>query len=407
MAFLCTVVHWAALGCGVVLAFRYFRALGDVTQAVFNVQRAELISAAEDEGRTLALIAGCAAASVMTHIAGAGDGWVVIGALALMILCTAFPWLWVHVGLRGQQTSARYFDVQVAASALADDDEVLVVEAAGQTWAFADREIRRPHVAGVGAGNGAGTGAGVGLNHRVVMTYCALSRLGMAVEVPESADLSVAGQFGNNLILKMDGACLQQIYAGTPACTSGLRRVAVIRMSWRCYRSTHPDGLVYLNPMGLWSRNPLLRLVDEVVERAFDRALDTHHRTDALMFETLSNEDDRLSRKTLVWGITEGDEAAAFTPAYVQSQGVVNTEVGGLSVALTFDEDAGCLAAFERPAGVQIRQLDCHGRSDVGLLQRIRTLYPGMYWFAWVNFFPGTALNETTSDVQPAAAAVG
>ncbi len=391
------ILHWLALGCGLALAFRYFRALGDVTQAIFDVTRAELVAAVEGEFQTLGFIAVSVIVALGTHlIFGIGDQRVVLGGLSVTVVLTAFPWLWIHVGLRAQQSNARFYDITQAASTLGADDEVLVLETGDQTWAFPDREIRRPHIAGVGA------------DRRTVMTYCALSRIGMALAIPagESIELSVAGQHGNNLIMKADGKCLQQIYSGAPDCTLGLRRVPVFRMSWRGYCETYPAGKVYLNPMVAWRNNPLLRLFDEVVERVFDRALDTHHQTERLMFETLNHEDERLPRKTLVWGIAVGDAAAAFTREYTQAQGVVNTVVGGMPVALTFDENVGCLAAFKRPERTHVRHVDFRGHSDAGFLTRIETFYPGMYWFAWANFFPETALNgSVNTSATPALAA--
>ena len=380
------VIHWSALLTGCVLAFRYFRAMGDVTQVLFNVTRDELLHAAQHEPRTLAIAAGCATVALASHIStGVGDGAWITGLLAATGVMIAFPWLWVHVGLRDQQSNARYFDINQASALLADDDSVLVVTAQGQSWAFPDREISRPHIAGI-------PGAAA-----LVMTYCALSRLGVAVRLPQHrppADLSVVGQHGNNLILKAQDQCLQQIYLGLDGPDDGrYRRMPVVRMSWPGFCKAYPEGQVFLNPMVRWRSNPLLRAFDEVIDRVFVAALHTHHVSDKLMFETLRHEDDRLPRKTLVWSVSIGDDAAAFTADYIYQQGVLNVEVGGVPIVLTYDEDHDCLAAFARPSRAPIKQLDFRGNSEAGKLPNVAAFYPGMYWFAWCNFFPHTTLN--------------
>ena len=159
------------------------------------------------------------------------------------------------------------------------------------------------------------------------------------------------------------------------------------------FRAAFPAGSVYLNPMVPWLKNPLLRAFDEVIERVFNKALHTHHHSEGLMFETMDHEDRRLPRKTLAWGIVVDDDAAAFTEDYVRARGVVNTRVGHLPVVLAFDETTEALVAFARPAEEVVQHVDFHGNSSVGQLVRVTTLYPGMYWFAWVNFFPQTTLN--------------
>ncbi len=382
------VLHWAALVVGGVLAFRYFRALGDVTQALFDVERGELIAAVQNERATLITIGVCFAGALCTHVlAGVGNTLALGVALTLMAALTAFPWLWVHVGLRGQQTNARYFDIEAARRVLSDEDGVVVFETEGGAWAFPDREIRRPHIAGTPNAHETETS---------VMTYCALSRLGIAVcasNSDRSKTFSVVGQHGNNLIMQADKVCVQQIYLGTRFGDADVRRVAVIRMPWRGFRAAYPGGRVYLNPMVPWRTNPLLRLFDEIIERVFASALDTHHRTEQLLFETLRHEDERLARKTPVWGIVVAEEAAAFTLDFVRERGVVNTEVGGLPVVLAYDEQFDALVAFKRPQQIIIQDIDFWGRSEAGVLPRVESLYPGLYWFAWVNFFPHTSLD--------------
>ena len=380
--------HWLALVGGVFLAFRYFRALGDVTQAIFDVTRDEVVAAAMNERRTLSAVSVCAVVALLTHLfGGVGNAVALAIGLTLSLVLAGFPWLWVHVGLRGRQFDARFFHIEHANRVLDENASVLVVEDGNAAWAFPDTEIRRPHIAGVPVSGGP------------TFTYCALSRLGIALRAT-STELAVVGQYANNLILQGDERCIQQVYMGTPACTARFERVPVKRMSWRGFRHAFPQGKTFLNPMIAWFKNPFLRAFDEIIERVFNKALHAHHHEERLMFETMDYEDARLPRKTPIWGIAVGDSAAAFTEDYVRERGIVNTEVGNLAVVLAFDESVDALVAFERPLSQTVSRVDVSGHSDLGQLVPVATLYPGMYWFAWVNFFPETSLNGASQVPQ-------
>ncbi len=361
-------VHWVALAAGGLIGARQFRDLGDITQAFFTVERKNLLAAIRWERPLMGVTIGLLIIALAMYLGfDAGFDWL---SPALAFLCMGLvvvPWLWVHVGLRGQQFTARYEPVSVAFRRIRSEESVLVVEHNGQVYAFTDFDLKRPHIAGLGHAGGP------------VMTYCALSRLGIAFVPEKGQRLEVAGQHGNNLIIAemRSGECLQQIYGRNDNGTVTLDRLPVWRMSFAGYAETYPDGLVFLNPSVGFLRNPVLWLFDHLVEVVFLVALREHHHSEALLFNTLSHEDTRLPRKTLVWGVVVNGEAAAFTREYViESGGALTTEIGGTRVSVACDPHTDDLVVRTSGTGA-----------------RVKTLCPGMYWFAWVNFHPDTRLN--------------
>ena len=116
------------------------------------------------------------------------------------------------------------------------------------------------------------------------------------------------------------------------------------------------------------------------------------------MFDTMTHEDTRLPRKTLVWALEAGGESAAFTADFIKGAGYpLNIVLGGQRLVVGWQPEEDCITAFYRPGDRPVTQLDFRGQSDRGKLQRFESLFPGLYWFVWVNFHPDTLLNEEVS----------
>lgn len=393
------VLHWLALAVGSVAAFTYFRDLGDVTQAVFNVKRDNLLLAIQHESTFIATALLTLAVAVALHVwQQAGVPWVVATVVAINLLLVAFPWVWIHVGLRGQQDNARYFSISEARRWVRADDSVVVFDNNGHARAHPDEQLKRPHVAGTADGLG---------GEDVVMTFCTLTRLGLGYKPKIDGRrvlLDPVAQHGNNLIFRDagTGVPIQQILGRQ---TSGSEPQAMqpwptYRMTLRGFAKAFPDGQVYLNPIVPFLRNPLLCVFDNIVEMIFLWGTVPHHHSERLLFETLSVEDARLPRKTLVWGVTRGDAALALTEGYVRANGgVVNAELGGEAIVAAWHDDVESLCVYANPTGHAVSRVDFGGDSDVGALGRVSTLYAGVYWCVWANFFPGTLLNA--AEVTP------
>lgn len=122
-------------------------------------------------------------------------------------------------------------------------------------------------------------------------------------------------------------------------------------------------------------------------------------------------EDDRLEAKTIVLGISHRDAATAYPEPTLVEAGVVNDTVGELPVVVTADESDN-LHAYERrvdgerlrfeaagPAHLQAggsRWARASGRAEDGpfagtSLTRATDASP-MFWFAWSDFNPDTAI---------------
>lgn len=393
---LAEILHWTLLVTGTAISLRYFRDMGDITQAVFNVQRRNIIFAIRNEGRLLGVALAClvgAAALGIGFDAGLPPIWTAAFFLGAFLI--SWPWIWIHVGLRNQQKTARYFSIAEARNFIRPETSVFVVENNGAARAHTDFQMGRPHIAGTPEGLG---------GDQIIMTYCSLAHLGQACK-PEldgkPISLEVMGQHGNNLIFK-DKATdepIQQIY-GTRECDgrwaeAKMPEVPTFRMTFRGFQKAFPDGEAFLNPIVPFSKNPLLCFFDNLVEAIFAWGLTPHHETEALLFETMDHEDDRLPRKELVWGISIDGDSAAFTEQFVRERGnLLNTTVGGRKIVLSWDESCESLGAWYNTGEEDVSSIDIHGKSDQGDLARVEGLKAGLYWCVWINYFPESNLNR-------------
>ena len=246
------------------VGFIYFRDLGDVSQMVMRVKRRNMIRFIRHEYRLLAI--GLGAAAIMTLvflIFDGGTAWLFWPALVLVGIFYGFPWIYVHLGLRNQMTTAKYYSIAEARELVSPSSSVVVIEKDCVSRAHPDNQILRPHLAGNEDGlNG----------ENVVMTYCAMANLGIGYTLViegKQVDLEVLAQHGNNLILRDNttGEPIQHIYGYREKdgkTGPGMKPWPTFRMSFRGFQKAYPDGTVFLNKP---SSNPIAHL--------FDMAMDT------------------------------------------------------------------------------------------------------------------------------------
>jgi hypothetical protein len=378
----------------------YFRDLGDVSQMLISVKRENMIRFIRNEYRLLAIGLGATALMVFSYfILGGGTGWLFWGVLAILVVLYAFPWIWVHVGLRNQRQSAKYYSIEEACEALSPGSSVLVIENNGVARAHPDSHLLRPHL----AGNDDGLDG-----ENVIMTYCAMANLGLGY-IPEikekQLDLEVLAQHGNNLILRDNttGEPIQQIYGyrerdgnSGPA----MKPWPTFRMSFRAFQKAYPDGTVFLNKP---SSNFLLRLFNLATETIFAASIARQHNESKPLMDNMTHSDDRLPTKTYIWGINIGDDTVCFTQDFLVEHGnLVNTEIGGRGIVVAWDPVYESLGAWYNDSGKPIRQIDFFGKSDQGSLARVETLRPGMFWHVWVEFFQQTDINRLAESVRAA-----
>jgi len=165
------------------------------------------------------------------------------------------------------------------------------------------------------------------------------------------------------------------------------------RMTFRAFQKAYPDGEVFLNKP---SSNPLLRLLDMVTEITFGWGIGRQHQENAPVMPNMERSDDRLLNKTLVWGVTIGNDAACWTDDFIiENDWLVNATVGGRDLVIQIDPKFESLGVWYNDSGAPVSRCDFWGNSDQGPLTRVETLRAGVFWHVWSEFFPQTDINRT------------
>jgi hypothetical protein len=375
------------------VGFVYFRDLGDVVQMLLKVKRANMVRFIRHEYQFLAIGLGGGVVMALAHFAfDAGPAWVFWLVLAAIPVLYGFPWVWVHLGLRNQLSTAKYYSIEDAKSHVSPASPVIVIENDGVARAHPDAQIMRPHLAGSVDGL---------KGENVVMTYCAVANLGLGY-TPEidgrELDLEVMAQHGNNLILRDNNTRepIQHIYGRLERdgkTGPGMKPWPTYRMTFRGFEKAYPDGQVYLNKP---SRNPFLRVLDMVLETIFSSGIAKQHNEAAPVMDNMSHFDDRLPNKTYVWGVNSGKDAVCFTQDFVVERGnLVNSSVDGRAIVVAWDPIYESLGVYYNDSGAPVANIDFFGNTEQGKLPRVESLKAGLFWHVWVEFFPQTDINRT------------
>ncbi|MEP2530685.1 DUF3179 domain-containing (seleno)protein [Shimia sp.] len=403
------LLFFAGMITSFVIGFWYFRDLGDVSQMLLKVKRENTVRFIRHEYKFIAVGALSVLVMIVAYAFGGGFGWVFWIALPVVAFLYVFPWVWVHVGLRNQSTKAEYYPIKEARDFINPSASVMVFENNGHARAHSDAQMMRPHLAGDQRGlDGAD----------VVMTYCAMANLGIGFTPTiegQNLKLEVLAQHGNNLILRdnVSGEPIQHIYGFKDAdaqtedngavCamkpSMAMKPWPTFRMSFRAFQKAYPEGEVFLNKP---SANPLLRLFDMVMGIVFGWGIERQHQEAAPVMDNMTHFDARLPNKTYVWGITLGTDAVCWTDDFVMDHdNLVNAQVGGRDVVLSYDPKFESLGAWYNDSGQPVTRCDFWGDSDQGKLERVETLRSGLFWHVWVEFFPHTDVNRLADTHMP------
>ncbi len=407
------IIFWLGLAVSLVIGLVYFRDLGDVSQMLIRVKRKNMIRFIRNEYRLLATGLGALLLMTVVHFGfDAGSRVVWWAAILLCVFLYGFPYVWVHVGLRNQKNSARYYSIEEAKEYVSPSNQVIVMENNGVARAHPQAQLLRPHL----------TGNDEGLDgENVVMTFCAMANLGIGYtpEVEgEKLDLQVMAQHGNNLILRDNrtGEPIQQIYGfreadATPqaegaACplrpALAMRPWPTFRMTFRGFQKAYPQGTVFINKP---PSNPVLFLFDMVLEMVFSATIDRQHREARPVMDNMTHYDDRLPNKAYVWGVNFGDDAVCWTDDFVVEQNnVVNAEVGGQPLVVAWDPHYESLGVWYNDSGAPVTEIDFFGNTSAGQLKRVEVLKSGLFWHVWAEFFPQTDVNRIAAVADQAAA---
>ncbi|MGI9402865.1 MAG: DUF3179 domain-containing (seleno)protein [Rhizobiaceae bacterium] len=401
---LAELAFYATTAISLLIALVYFRDLGDIPQLIIKTKRSNLDRFIRNEYKFIAASIGAWILSAITYFGlGAGSGWVFWIATPIILGLIAFTWIYVHLGLRSQKDTARYYGIDEAREFVSPSTQVIVVEKDGIARAHPQAQIMQPHL----AGNKDGL-----KGENVVMTFCGIANLGLGyipVVEGENLELEVLAQHGNNLVLRDNntGEPVQQIYgfrakdqstsADGLACP--LRPSLVMqpwptfRMTFRGFQKAYPDGTVFLNKP---SSNPLLYLMDFAMELAFTATIQKHHTEARPIMQNLERPiDPRLPTKTYVWGVNIGSDASCWTDDFIVEQGnVVNAEVGGQALVISWDPLYESLNVWINDTGKAVKKIDFFGNTSNGQLKRSPDVKAGLFWHVWAEFFPHTDINR-------------
>jgi hypothetical protein len=379
------------------IGFAYFRDLGDVSQMFLSVKRKNMVRFIRNEYRLLAVGLGSTALMALAYFAlNGGTAWLFWPVLLAVSVFYGFPWVYVHLGLRNQMSTAKYYNIDEAKELISPSSSVVVIEKDGFARAHPDSQILRPHL----AGNEEGL-----KGENVVMTYCAMANLGIGytpVIEGKKVDLEVLAQHGNNLILRDNttGEPIQHIYGYREKdgkTGPAMKPWPTFRMSFRGFQKAYPEGTVFLNKP---SSNLLLRLFDMAMDIAFTSGIARQHNEAKPLMNNMTHFDDRLPNKTYVWGVNIGDDAVCYTDDFIgENNGLINATIGGREIVVAYDPKYESVGAWYNESGVSVSQIDFFGNSDQGQLKRVETLKSGMFWHVWVEFFQNTYINRVGGQV--------
>ena len=398
-------IFWASLFTALVVGGLFFRDLGDVSQIFIKVKRQNMLRAIRNEPRTLKLGMGLAGIMIVSHLVfGGGSAWAFWTGLAVTALLFGFPFIWLHVALRNQQGIAKFYSIEEARKFINPATSVLVLAHNGRARAHTDYSLARPHLASTPDGLA---------GENLIMTYCSMANLGMGYKAEiegREVDIDVLAQHGNNLLLrdKANNEPIQHIYGqricdlapssdGSSHCDltagrTGMPPWPTYRMTFRAFQKAYPDGEVFLNKL---PKNPILRLIDTVVDALLVVQIAQHHREEAPIMDNMTHYDNRLPNKTYVWGVEINGDSVAYTDDFIFEQdNAVNATVGGRTIVMAYDPKLESLGAWYNNSCDPVQYVDFWGNSEQGQLTRVESLRPGMFWHVWAEYFRDSDINR-------------
>ena len=394
---------WFFIAVAFASAFILFRDLADASQFVLETNRELTMWTWFNRKKILSV-------SVLGVAAAVGIGVLMPGILGVIPAALMFV-LWVGLiftgtinpGLmmRARQDNGRFVSIQEAKAHVAPDETVVVVEMNGEARAHPDKQLVRPHVAG---------GKPLG-GQDVVMTYCGLTNLGIAV-TPEvegqRLQLRPIAQLHNNLVLADEASDqpIQQLWLTMEKDVNAgrerrLKQWPSFRMPFAKFELAYPSGEVFLNDYRTpdtkvsFFKNPFLASFDSVATFLFDWTLEQQQTREKALFPSVTHTDTRLPSKEKVWAVNVGDDYVVYTEAFVREQdGPINVKIGRKDVVVAYDEQFESLGLYYNNAGSPITEIDFFGNTAFGRMPRVETVKAGPYWIVWSHFFKDTEINR-------------
>ena len=394
---------WFFIIVAFVSAFILFRDLADATQFVLETNRELTMWTWFNRKRILAV-------SVLSVVAVVGILFLtpsILGMMPAAIMGAVWAGLIVAgmiipaMMMRARQDNGRFVPIQTAKAHVAPDETVVVVEMNGEARAHPDKQLVRPHVAG---------GKPLG-GQDIVMTYCGLTNLGIAV-TPEiegkRLQLRPIAQLHNNLILADEESDqpIQQLWLTMEKDVNAgkerrMKQWPSFRMPFSKFELAYPNGEVFLNDYRTpdtrvsFFKNPFLALFDSFANLLFDWVLAQQQVREKALFPTVTHTDTRLPSKEKVWAVNVDDDYVVYTKAFVREQGSpINVTIGGKDVVVAYDERFESLGIYYNNSDSPITKIDFFGYTSSGRMPRVETVKAGPYWIVWSHFFKDTEINR-------------
>lgn len=405
-------IFWSLLAVSLILNFLIFKDLADISQWIVQSSREFTMAIWFNRHLIAAISLGTLVAAWILwyldrELCRRG---VLIGVTVLGLFLFYSGYINPHAMFRSQQHTARFVPVGEARPYFErafeyarfgweeypsiDDISVMVLETDQGAIAYSDYFILQPHVA---------TGGTID-DEPVIMTYCGLTNLGIAYSPlidGQELELSVMTQLENNLVLwdHNTGQPIQQIWGTMERAPERgrMKEWPTTRMPFSSFEQLYPDGRVFVNPIDEFTENPLTAAFDRLTRHVMMyNGVSLQWVGDDPAFPTIDEFDERLPRKTLIYGLSVGNDHVAYTKEFIAANGnVINTRIGGQDVVIAYDEVYDSVGAFYNDTGGKIEQIDVRGQTPAGnRLPRVESLKNEAFWFIWANFYEDTDVNR-------------
>jgi len=407
-----TALFWSLLAISLLANSFIFKDLADISQWLVQSRR-QVTLAVWYHRHAIALIAIgslIGAWLIWFQHPGLSPLWLLAGLSLVLLLLFYSGYINPHLMFRPQQSAAKFVPVGEAHPCLqrtlkwarfgsreyasVDDVSVTVIETDSGAIAYSDYFIMQPHIVTAGTID----------RQPVVMTYCGLSNAAIAYSAELNGQplrLGVMTQLENNLVMwdRETGEPIQQL----PGCiergqgNSSLKEWPCVRMPLASFEALYPQGKVYINEIPDLARNPLASLWDRLVRHVIMyNGIGMQWENVEPAFPTIKVFDERLPRKTLVYGLNVGEDYVAYTRDFVIARGrLINTRIGDRDIVISYSPRYETLGAFYNDTGAPVSEIDVMGCLPSGdSLERVPTLKSGVFWFIWANFHRQTDLNR-------------
>jgi hypothetical protein len=290
-----------------------------------------------------------------------------------------------------------YVSTAEADSWLNPEDKVIGVNIDNQSRAYPLRIMNKHEIVNTEVGN-----------EPIVVTYCPLCRSGVTYSIELNEEVLEFGVSG-----KLRDANLVMYDRGTETYWSQIGGNAIIGprvpqelelkfssvTEWSEWKNGHPETQVLsrntgIYPVSSYDSNPYAG----------------YEETEGVGFG-LGSTDERLPSKKLVYGVTAGGKAKAYTEDIIEEEGLIQDQLGGETVLVLKRPDDGTINAFRVKENHQNLNftLEENGLRDsnemlwdfegeqVGGDGSMDKLNPkGFFWFAWAKFNPETQIYNNT-----------